>query len=105
MKRALTTLALVLLGATSTYAVKVTLFTETSTYVDRAKDIVIARCQSPAEVSGRPLRNGLDVWNVEVMRVLKGDIPKERLRVVSFYLAGTGFDLTQAVRVLCVAYR
>jgi hypothetical protein len=85
MKTAKTALLLVLIAPTSAFAVKVTLFSNTATYVERAKDIVIARCESPAEVSGRPLQDGLDVWDFEVMRTLKGSIGEGSLRVVSLY--------------------
>ena len=65
--------------------VKVTLFTDTPTHVDRAKDIIIGQCIRLAEVPGRPLSDGLDVWEVEVKRVVKGQIKKRHLRVVSLY--------------------
>jgi hypothetical protein len=85
MRLAVTGLVLVLLATTSAYAVKITLFMNTPTYVERAKDIVIARCLSPAEVSDRPLHHGLDVWDVEVLQVLKGDLDEGRLRVASLF--------------------
>ncbi len=78
--------ALVLaLGTPIAQAAMVTLFVDIPTYTERGKDIVIARCTSLAKISGHPLPDGLEVWEVEVVKVLKGEVGKGNLRVVSLY--------------------
>lgn len=73
------------LGSQEAHAVKVTSFVDTPTYIHRGKDIIIAQCKSLAKIPERPLDGGLDVWEVDVVKVLKGNISKGSLRVVSLY--------------------
>lgn len=68
MRQILFTVILLHLFSTSSLAIPVTLFGNTETYIERAKDIVIAECVSPPE----PLPNGALV-EVEIKMVLKGD--------------------------------
>jgi hypothetical protein len=68
MKRILSTVILLHLFWTSSLAIPVTPFGNTETYIERAKDIVIAECVSAPE----PLPNGALV-EAEIKMVLKGD--------------------------------
>jgi hypothetical protein len=68
MKRLLFTATLFYLFSTSSLAIRVTAFGDTETYIERAKDIVIAECVSVPE----DLPNGALV-EVEIRMVLKGD--------------------------------
>jgi hypothetical protein len=68
MKQILLTVIVLHLFSTSSLAIPVTPFGNTETYIERAKDIVIAECVSaPAPCYGR--RN----FQVEIKMVLKGD--------------------------------
>ncbi len=62
----------ILLLAVPCNAIKVSLFTNTDTFVQRAQDIVIAKCLGPVP-DGRKYDDGLYPVDVEVLSVLKAD--------------------------------
>ena len=71
MKTVLASLTLLLLVTAQAEAIKITLFTDTDTFVQRAHDIMIAKCIGPVP-DGRSHIDGLYAVDVEVMAVLKG---------------------------------
>jgi hypothetical protein len=64
-------LAIVLLSAPPCQAIKITAFTDTDTFVERAKDIVIAKCVGPVPDASK-YDDGLYPVDVEVILVVKG---------------------------------
>jgi hypothetical protein len=70
MKLLVVSLGVVLLNALPCHAIKVTLFTDTGTFVRRAKDIVIAKCLGPVPEGGK-YAEGLYPVDVEVVSILK----------------------------------
>ena len=79
--------AVILTVGTSRADLPISLFVDTSTHVERAKDIVIARClkaSQPVKHPGSRVYPGSHtvlVSDFEVVRVLKGARPKGKLRV------------------------
>ena len=71
MKLALPSLILLLLVAGESQAIRITLFTDIDTFVQRARDIVIAKCVGPVP-DGRFYHDGLYPVDVQVISVLKG---------------------------------
>jgi hypothetical protein len=71
MKLLAVSLAVVLLSALPCQAIKITAFIDTDTFVQRAQDIVIAKCLAPVPDGGR-YDNGLYPVDVQVVSVLKG---------------------------------
>jgi hypothetical protein len=78
----------VLVTALESQAVPITIFTDTDTFVDRARDIVIAKCLGPVPDSG-PYDDGLYPVDVQVIAVLKGPKNKSmkpgRARIATIY--------------------
>jgi len=71
------------LGSAPTWAVPITLFQDTDTYIERARDIVVAECLSvPPSQSGD---DGLYAVEVKVLLVLKGNRKPGGLRVATIY--------------------
>ncbi len=75
MKTLASVLMLLLLIANAAQAIKVTTFVDTETFIERARDIVIAKCLGPVPNS-RSYDDGLYPVEVQVLRVLKG--PKNK---------------------------
>jgi hypothetical protein len=63
--------AIVLLVTVPCQAIKITAFTDTDTFTDRAKDIVIAKC-GPVPADASSYEDGLYPVDVEVIHVVKG---------------------------------
>ena len=64
-------LALLFLVTVEAQAIKITPFTDTDTFVQRAQDIVVAKCTGPVPDS-RNYEDGLYPVDVQVVTVLKG---------------------------------
>jgi hypothetical protein len=75
MKTLALSLTLLLLVACDAQAIKVTLFSDTDTFIERAQDIVIAKCLGPVP-DGRFYDDLLYPVDVQVVTVLKG--PKNK---------------------------
>ena len=75
MKTLASVLMLLLLIVSGAQAIKVTLFTDTATFIERAQHIVIAKCLRPVP-DGRSYDDGLYPVDVQVLSVLKG--PKNK---------------------------
>ncbi|MBM3301518.1 MAG: hypothetical protein FJY85_16400 [Deltaproteobacteria bacterium] len=71
MKRVLAAAILVLADSLSAYAVKMTLFVDTDTFIARAKDIIVAECVSVKQ--SKESEDGLCPVKVRILRVLKGN--------------------------------
>lgn len=76
MKRFLTTPMLLLLIACPAQAIKITAFTDIDTFLDRAHDIVIAKCLGPDANARHYGDDGLYPADVQVLIALKG--PKNK---------------------------
>lgn len=76
MKIMVFSLAVVLFIALPCQAVKITAFTDTNTFIERAKDIVIAKCLGPVP-DARRYDDGLYPVDVQIITALKG--PKNKL--------------------------
>jgi hypothetical protein len=75
MKMLIPALPLLLLVTGEARAIKITAFTNTDTFVERANDIVIAKCLGPVP-DGRQYDDGLYPVDVQVLAVVKG--PKNK---------------------------
>jgi hypothetical protein len=75
MKRLIPALALLLLVPCATQAIKVSAFTDIDTFIDRAQDMVIAKCLGPVPDASR-YDDGLYPVDVQVLQALKG--PKDK---------------------------
>lgn len=64
------------------FAIPITLFMDTDTYIERAKDIVVAECIS---IFARGGENGLRVAEVNILKVLKGGRKPGRFRIATAY--------------------
>ena len=66
-----------------TFATLISLFVDTETFIERAKDIVLAECISipPQEAVG----SGFRLVDVRILRVLKGARRPGRLRIATIY--------------------
>jgi len=84
MKRILIAAAAYLVCA-SVHAVPITLFTDVDTYVDRAHDVIIAKCVSVPEAGVADFDDGLYPATVEVVSALKGELRPGRLTVATIY--------------------
>jgi hypothetical protein len=84
MTRLLISPAVVLAFALPCAAIPITLFVDTPTFVERSRDIVIAKCVRPDVGQGTYLDN-LHPAEVEVLAVLKGDKKPGRLRIATVY--------------------
>ena len=74
-------IAAILMVGTSRADLPVSIFVDTSTHVERAEDIVIARCLTPAKRVKYPNSSTVFFSDFELLRVLKGARPKGKLRV------------------------
>jgi hypothetical protein len=71
MKTVLFSLAVVLLSTLPCQAIKITAFTNTDTFIERAKDIVIAKCLGSV-VDANKFEDGLYPVDVQIVVALKG---------------------------------
>jgi hypothetical protein len=87
MKRLIIPCLLFLLGnAVVCWAVKITLFSDLNTYVERGKDIVIAKCISSPPVAERTRqKGGMYSAQVEIIKVIKGAIQPGKCKVVTVH--------------------
>jgi hypothetical protein len=76
--------ALVLLAAQPAFAIPITLFVDTPTFVERSEDIVVAKCLRPDVGDGNYI-DGLRPAEVEVVMVLKGNKALGKLRIATIY--------------------
>lgn len=84
MKTICIVLAVSFVACSIAFAVPISLFSDTDTYVDRAKDIVIAKCVSiPEQPQG--YIDGLYPAKVEVLSTLKGDKKTGLLKIGTVY--------------------
>jgi hypothetical protein len=89
MKMLLPSLALLLLVAEEAPAIKITLFSNTETFVEIAKDIVIAKCIGPVPDDGSH-EDGLYPVFVEVIVVLKGTMKPGKAKIATIYPMESG---------------
>ena len=96
MKRNLIVLFILLLSPVFCYAVPITLFMDTDTFIERAQDIIIAKCLSIPEGDPERYINGLHPVEVKVLMVLKGEKRVDNLTIVTIYSMerGTTYMLT-----------
>ncbi|MAG92628.1 MAG: hypothetical protein CMJ48_02585 [Planctomycetaceae bacterium] len=89
MKTLWTVLILSFVACSRAFAIPISLFSDTDTYVDRARDIVIAKCVSVPE---QPLTfvDGLYPAEVEVLKTVKGDRKAGPLKIGTVYLMKPG---------------
>ncbi|MCK4850921.1 MAG: hypothetical protein KAT11_06200 [Phycisphaerae bacterium] len=80
MKRILIISIITMSCATVSLAIKVTLFSDTGLYIERAKDIVIAECLSAPEHHGQGTLNEIDI-----KMVLKGDKQQGKTKIFTIY--------------------
>ena len=68
------------------WAVTITLFSDLKTYVERGRDIVIARCISSPPASERNRqKDGLYAAQIEIIKVIKGTKEPGECKVVTVY--------------------
>ncbi len=83
MKRLVLPALCVLLIASVTFAIKITLFMDTATFAERAQDIIIAACDRP--VPEKDYGDGLHPVGVTVRNVLKGKSPVGPMKIATIY--------------------
>ena len=84
MKMLVPSLALLLLVTAEAQAITITLFTDTDTFVQRARDIVIAKCTGPVP-DGRNYEDGLYPVDVQIVTVLKGAKKPGKATIATIY--------------------
>jgi len=84
MKMLILPVALVLLAAAEARAIKVTAFSDTATFVEQAKDVVVAKCLGPVP-DGTTYEDGLYPVDVDVTAVLKGEKKPGKTKVATVY--------------------
>jgi hypothetical protein len=84
MSRLLISFALVLVSTSPCAAIVITLFVDTPTFVERSRDIVIAKCVRP-DLDQGPYWDNLHPAEVEVLTVLKGDRTAGKMRIATTY--------------------
>jgi hypothetical protein len=84
MYRLLISFALVFVFALPCHAIVITLFVDTPTYVERSRDIVIAKCVRP-DLGQGPYIDGLHPAEVEVLIVLKGGKAPGKMRIATTF--------------------
>ena len=86
---------LLVLSCVPCHAIEVPLFTDTDTFIERAKDIVIARCVSSDEGDGVG-PDGISTAEVEVITVLKGSKKAGKLRIATIHSVTPGTNYVLA---------
>jgi hypothetical protein len=84
MKMLVPSLTLLLFVTAEAEAIKITLFSDTNTFVERAKDIVIAKCIGPVP-DGQKYVDGLYPVDVEIKAVLKGSKKSGKATIATIY--------------------
>ncbi len=84
MRMLVPALAVLFLTTAEAQAIKITAFIDTDTFVERAKDIVIAKCVVPVP-DGRNYRDGLYPVDVEITAVLKGAKKPGNAKIATIY--------------------
>ena len=84
MRMLVPSLAVLFLAAAEAQAIKITAFTDTDTFVGRARDIVVAKCTGPVS-DGRNYDDGLYPVDVEVTAVLKGAKKPGKAKIATIY--------------------
>ena len=77
-------LMLLLIVTAEAQAIKITQFTDTNTFVQRAQDIVVAKCTGPVPDS-RNYDDGLYPVDVEITAVLKGAKQPGKATIATIY--------------------
>lgn len=85
MNRILFVTSIFALACSTAHAVPITLFTDVDTYIERAQDIVIAKCISIPEKGSESFHDGLYPATVEVVTMLKGGKKPGRLTIATIY--------------------
>ncbi len=85
MQKGLISTLMLCLSASSLFAIKVTLFEDTDSYIARAQDIIIAECISIEAEKVDVDTDGLQAAKVKVVKVLKGNRKPGELRIASLY--------------------
>lgn len=88
MRRFVVPALCVLLITSVAFAIKITLFMDTATYAERAKDIIIAACDRPAPE--KEYGDGLHPVDVTVRDVLKGNSPVGAMKIATIYPMQSG---------------
>ena len=84
MKLMVASLTVFLLTPLLCQAVPITIFTDTDTFVQRAQDIVIAKCLGPVPAGGQ-YDDGLYPVDVQVVSVLKGAKKAGKAKIATIY--------------------
>lgn len=82
-KKILTLIIPLLFISTSAFAIKITLFIDIPTYIERSKDIVIAKTLETSE--NEKYMDGFCPINVEVLKVLKGSKVIGKLKITTIH--------------------
>jgi hypothetical protein len=112
MNRVLICFALVLVSALPCAAIPITFFVDTPTFVERSRDIIIAKCIRP-DLNQGPYWDNLHPAEVEVLTVLKGDRTPGKMRIATIYelkagktyLLASGGGLAYETSFLAIAER
>jgi hypothetical protein len=113
MSRLLISFALVLVSTSPCAAIVITLFVDTPTFVERSRDIVIAKCVRP-DLDQGPYWDNLHPAEVEVLAVLKGDRTAGKMRIATtsnleagktYLLASGGGGLSYGTSFQAIAER
>jgi hypothetical protein len=78
------TLTLLLLVNSEAQAIKITLFTDIDTFVQRARDIVVAKCTGPVPTSQK-YHDGLYPVDVQIFTILKGEKKPGKATIATIY--------------------
>ncbi len=89
MKAICVFLTVSLMACSNAFAIPIGLFTDTDAYIDRARDIVLAKCVSVPEKPAAFI-DGLYPVEVEVLKTLKGDRNPGPLKIGTVYLMKPG---------------
>src|SRR6266508_3189274 len=84
MKMLVPSLTLLFLVTTEAQAIKITLFIDTDTFVQRAQDIVVAKCTGPVPDAWN-YEDGLYPVDVQIVSVLKGSKKPGKARLATIY--------------------
>lgn len=84
MKMLVPSLTLLLLATAEAQAITITLFTDTDTFVQRAQDVVVAKCTGLVP-DARNYEDGLYPVDVQVVSVLKGAKKPGKAKIATIY--------------------
>ena len=83
MRKVLLAALLLCLGVPAGFAIPITLFMDSDTFIQRAKDIVVAECVSVQKQE--VVEDGLQPVNVKIVKVLKGDKKAGDFKIATIY--------------------